>query len=175
MGPELDLQPLAVEFGAGVPGVHTCRYDMLAWEDGGIWNIEHKTAMRPTPDVIDSWWLDGEVIGQFYAWRLSELTKAFGAPLTGTKINLAFKTVPPTFQRLEIVQPDDVVETFIRDRSYWSRFRDNCRNSGYWPRSLQGCMSRYDRCAFWHHCRDLNNDLVQVRVPEDAKTTPGAE
>jgi len=170
-GPELDLQPLAVEMSAGIPGIHTCRFDMLAYEDGGIWNIEHKSASAFTPDVLESWWLDGEVIGQFYAWDLSEMSKMFGAPLTGTKINLTSKGFPPRHMRVEIVQPREVVSTFARDRVFWNDLRTRYRNAGYWPRSLAGCMNRYDRCAFWTHCRDLNNDLVRI-VP---KKLPGAD
>lgn len=165
-GPELDLQPVAVEYSAGVSGIHTCRFDMLAVMDGGLWNVEHKSASRPSPDVMESWWLDGEVIGQFWAWELSNLDSVFGRPLTGTKINLTFKSTPVSHTRIEIVQPREVVETFARDRQFWNSIREHYARAGYWPRSLQGCMTRYERCGFWFHCRDLNNDFVQIKAPK---------
>ncbi len=161
-GPELDLHPVAVELAAGTAGIHTCRYDTLVWEEGTLWNLEHKTAAAETVDVMESWWLDGEIIGQYYAWRLSGLDKVFG-PLTGTIINLAFKSSPATYRRLKVIVPPQVIDQYIEDRMAGNVDRERCRRSGRWPRSLQGCLSRYDRCAFWAHCRDADNSLIQIR------------
>ena len=177
-GPELDLEPVAVEFAAGVDGVHTCRFDTLVWEEGALWNLEHKSARAETTDVMESWWLDGEIIGQYYAWRISELDKVFGR-LTGSIINLAFKSHPAEYRRLKVIIPEQVVDQYVEgapslraagirgdqyveDRMAGNADRERCRRTGRWPRSLQGCMSRYDRCAFWAHCRDADNSLIQI-------------
>jgi hypothetical protein len=143
--------------------VHTCRYDALVYKDGGIWNLETKTAMAETPDVLESWWLDGEIIGQSYAWQLSNLTQVFGQPMLGTIINLCFKSRPPKYRRLEIVVPQQVIDAYAQDRAYWNTQKAKFRQAGQWPRSLQGCMSRYDRCFAWGHCRDVDNSLLQIR------------
>lgn len=169
-GYERDIHPVAIEFPAGQPGIHTCRFDMLAWWDGGgtapagLWNVESKTASRETADVLEGWWLDGEVIGQHYVFDKFKLAELFHAPLQGTIINLIIKTHPPRYRRLEIVMPREVIEAYAEDRGYWSTYRDHCRNVGHWPRKLQGCLSRYDMCEFWSHCRDMKSHyLVPIR------------
>ncbi len=165
-GPEEDIQPLAVEYGAGIPEVHTCRFDTLIWKDGAIWNLEHKTAMAETADVLESWWLDGEIIGQSYAWQLSDLTKVFGHPMAGTIINLCFKHRPPKYRRLEIVIPQKVIDTYVQDRAFWAMQKARFKQAGHWPRSLAGCVSRYNRCSFWSHCRDVDNSCLEIRPRE---------
>lgn len=169
-GYETDIQPVALEYAAGQANLHTCRFDMLAWWDGGgaapagLWNFEAKTASRETVDVLEGWWLDGEIVGQHYVFQKSGLDKVFGGPLQGTVINLLIKNHPPRFRRLVIVQAPEVIEAYARDRSYWQTFRDHCRNVGNWPRSLAGCMNRYGPCDFWSHCRDMNNNyLVPIK------------
>lgn len=166
-GYEQNIQPVAIEYAAGQPGIHTCRYDMLAhWDGGGgvappgLWNFELKTAARETSDVLEGWWLDGEILGQQFVFEKFGLEKVFGAKLQGTVINLIFKSHPPVMRRLEIVLPRPVVESFVRDRAYWSQYRDHCRAIGQWPRSLQGCVGRYDMCEFWSHCRDENQTYL---------------
>lgn len=160
-----DIQPVAVEYGAGIPGVHTCRFDMLAWYEGGLWIWEHKTAKDETPDVIDSWWLDGEIMGEVYGWQLSKLDEVFGAPLAGVMINLLFKKRPPTFRRLQVVIPRPVLDDYAKHRGNWADLRRRFQMTGIWPKALQGCMSRYDRCAFWYHCRDVDASLLEL--PEE--------
>jgi hypothetical protein len=162
-GPDYGFEPVAVEYGAGIVGTHTCRYDMLAWNQGSLWIYEHKTAHAETQDVLEGWWLDGEIIGEVYGYQLSDLNKLFGGPLTGVIINLLIKTHPPKFRRLEIIFPQKVVDSFARDRQHWAQQREQYRRRGHWPRSLQGCMSRYDMCQFWAHCRDEDASLLQIR------------
>lgn len=158
-----DIHPVAIEYQAGIPGVHTCRFDMLAWKDGQLWNVEHKTASAETADVMNSWWLDGEIIGEVYGWKLSGLDKVFGAPLAGVMINMLFKTKPVRYRRLEVVIPDNVLAQYEQDRRFWAASREHFRKTGYWPRALHGCMSRYDLCLFWDHCRDADANLIKIR------------
>ncbi len=149
------IQPLAIELGAGVEGIHTCRYDMLASINGGTWIVEHKTASRESRDVIESWWNDGEIIGEVYGYKLSGLEKVYG-PLVGVLVNIVIKTKEPKFRRVEVVIPDSLVDRYARDRQYWAVARDTARQTANWPRKLQGCISRYDTCTFWDHCRNAD-------------------
>jgi hypothetical protein len=163
-----ELQPVAVEYEAGIRGVHTCRYDALVWKDGGLWDLETKT-MAPTTasraDAFEGWYLDGEVVGQVYAWKLSQLQERFGAPLSGVIINGLIKSRVPEFRRIEVVVPEKVVEAYARDRQFWSQQREHFRRTGYWPKSLYGCRSVYDRCYYFAHCRDEDAELIQIGRP----------
>jgi hypothetical protein len=157
---DTNIFPVAVEHGAGIPGIHTCRYDMLGWQDNALWVYEHKCLAIDKEDTIESWWLDGEILGELYAYRLSNLQATFGAPLAGVQMNLLFKTRPPKFRRIPIVVPENVMNTYIRDRNWWTGFRNNCQQTGCWPRALSGCINKYDRCAYWAHCRDEDSSIL---------------
>lgn len=160
-----EIQPVAVEYEAGIRGVHTCRYDALVWKDGGLWDLETKT-MAPSSasrsDAFEGWYLDGEIVGQVYAWQLSGLAEKFGAPLSGVIINGLIKSKVPEYRRIEVVVPEKVVEAYARDRQFWAQQREHFRKSGHWPRSLWGCRSVYDRCHFFSHCRDEDHSLIQI-------------
>lgn len=147
------LTPLAVELGAGIEGVHTCRFDLLAERDKGVWIIEHKTASRETRDVLESWWLDGEIIGEVYGYKLSGLESVWG-PLVGVCVNIVIKTQTPKFRRVDVVIPDSLLERYAEDRKYWTALRKASACDNQWPRKLQGCIGRYDTCQLWDHCRD---------------------
>lgn len=151
-----EVRPLAVELGAGIEGIHTCRYDLLAErKDAGVWIIEHKTASSETRQVLEGWWLDGEILGEVYAYKLSGLDKIFG-PLVGVCVNITFKTKVPKFRRVEVVVTDDLVEAYARDIAWWKGSRSACKTTGVWPRKLQGCISKYDTCTFFDHCRNAD-------------------
>lgn len=150
------ISTIAVELGAGIEGIHTCRYDLLAErKDAGVWIIEHKTASSETRQVLEGWWLDGEILGEVYAYKLSGLDKVYG-PLVGVCVNITFKTKVPKFRRVEVVVTDDLVEAFARDIAWWKGSRSACKSTGVWPRKLQGCISRYDTCTFFDHCRNAD-------------------
>ncbi len=151
------FKPLAIELPAGVEGVHTCRFDMLAEINGQTWIVEHKTASRETRDVLESWWLDGEIIGEVYGYKLSGLEKVYG-PLAGVLVNVVIKTNVPKFRRMEVVIPDNLLERYAMDRQYWAMERQSMRDQtpSEWPRKHQGCIGRYDTCQLWDHCRDAD-------------------
>lgn len=149
--------PLGVEVPCGLSEVHTSRLDLVASIGGATWIVEHKTASRETRDVLEGWWLDGEIIGEVLAYRISNFTDKYG-PLAGVLVNITIKTKEPKFRRVEVVVTDDQLERYARDVDWWRKHRRQMRldPNGYWPRKLQGCIGRYDTCTFWDHCRDAN-------------------
>lgn len=154
------VTPVAVEYGAGVVGHHTCRYDMLAWRDGALWIYEHKTLSR---EDIDPWWLDGEIIGQLYAWQLANKSVLFGAAPVGVCINMLIKKRPAQYRRIDVVIPQKVVDRYTQDRAWWADMRNTCRETGTWPKALGGCRGVYGLCEYHAHCRDEDNSLLAVR------------
>lgn len=157
------LQPVAVEFSAGIPGIHTCRYDAIAWRNESLWIVEHKSTSR---DDDDPWWLDGEIVGEVYAWQLSELREVFKADPAGVIINMIIKSKPPRFRQLEVVMPAKVIRTFAADRAWWTAFRESCQKLNVWPKALNGCRGAYNDFCFYHaHCRDENANLL--KLPEE--------
>src|SRR5262249_3347476 len=96
------VKPLGVELPCGIEGIHTSRLDLLANIGDSTWIVEHKTASRESRDVIEGWWLDGEIIGEVYAYKLSKLEQLYG-PLAGVIVNITIKTQVPKFRRVEVV------------------------------------------------------------------------
>lgn len=170
------LQPVAIELAAGLEKIHTCRFDMLAYDKaGGLWIVEHKTASRESRDVLESWWLDGEIIGEVYGYELSGLAKQFGL-LVGVLVNIVIKTTVPKFRRVEVVIPPDLLARYASDRTYWGQARELNKLAQHWPRKLQGCISRYDTCSLWDHCRDAETtdsgrmmNLLQRSIDENKR------
>lgn len=152
-GADSALSPLAIELPAGKPEIHTCRLDMLAQVNGATWIVEHKTASREDRTVLESWWLDGEILGEVYGYKLSGLEALYG-PLTGVLINICIKTKEPKFRRVEVVVTDQLLNDYARDLQFWRGIRQAMRLGNIWPRKLNGCIGRYDTCTFWDHCRD---------------------
>lgn len=150
------MVPLGIEVLAGDPSKHTCRLDMVAKHNGGIWIVEHKTSSRETREVTEGWWLDGEILGEVYGWKLSGLDHVFG-PLTGVLVNIVIKTTVPKFRRVEVVVTDKLLEAYKNDLAFWRGFRQSMRDLGKWPRKLNGCIGRYGMCEFWDHCRDADS------------------
>lgn len=155
-------QPVAVEMPAGNPAVHTSRYDLVFFvEDGihdGLWIGEHKTA-HPSTD-FEQWEMHGETLGEVFSWELSKLDELFGDKLRGVCINLLIKTKVPTYRRLWYPVNERLVREFVRSRFHWAKMEDVYRKSGVWPKSLHGCLEKFNRCGYWDHCTTLNDDLL---------------
>jgi hypothetical protein len=155
------LTPVAVEMPVGVVGVHTSRYDLVSYvEDGlhdGLWINEHKTA-SPQSD-LDEFRFDGEVLGEMLSAELTDLEAIFGMNVQGVCVNALVKpdkrskSSLPRYQRLWLTFPPSLIAEYRKDRLWWNRLRITCMETGVWPKSMQGCRSRYSKCRFWDHCR----------------------
>lgn len=163
-GGEETLTPVAVEFIAGKENVHTSRYDLVSYVDDslydGLWIIEHKTASANTD--LELWRHDGEVLGEVYSWKLSNLDAVFDAPLRGVCINVLMKGARPAYRRLWLRFEPEMIAEFEQHRRHYETMIDYYHRIGYWPKSYFGCSARYGRCSFWEHCSTLDpNVLIQ--------------
>lgn len=162
--------PMAVEMPAGLPEFHTCRYDVIvSVEDGihdGIWEADHKI-LSPKSEV-ENYELDGEILGQMLAWKLSGLASVFG-PLEGVCVNVLYKGKMPKgrapYLRRWFRYDEAAVKDFGRQRLYWQDSVERLRMQKgpivFWPKSHYGCIGHYfDRCGFWDHCASLNDSLL---------------
>lgn len=148
------LVPVAVEMPCGEVGIHTSRLDLVAHVTeglhAGLWLFDHK-CLTPRSD-LEVFHHDGEILGEIFSWRLSDLDSVFGEPLVGACINVLFKDRIPRFERVWLAFTPELIEEFVRHRSHWRTLEDFYRRNGYWPKSLYGCSARFGRCRFWQHC-----------------------
>jgi hypothetical protein len=159
------ISPVAIEMPVGRPGLHTSRYDMVAFVNEGLheglWIFEHKTASPKTD--LDDFRLDGEVLGELFSWELSAVQDQFGAPVLGVCINALVKSDIPRYQRLWLTFPQTMVNEFANDQARFALWAKDCETRNYWPRSLYGCKAYFRRCRFWEHCRTRDDkQLVQL-------------
>jgi hypothetical protein len=166
-----DWQPLAVEMHAGDPALHTSRYDLVvSVEDGihdGLWIGEHKSASSSTD--LDQWTLDGEILGEMWSWRKSNLDDFFGDRLRGICINVFVKkkNVDDTcFRRIWLPVNWALIDEFDKNRRYYYTTMRTCQKLNVWSRLYSGCIGRYDRCEFWDHCATLSPSYLTPIVGE---------
>jgi len=167
--------PLAVEHHVVDPETKdSCRYDLVAkldepwqfWPEG-TYIIEHKTAPRRDQTSLNSWFNDGEILGQMRLWRKLKLDRRFG-PLRGVIVNLIFKTKELGFERI-FVSPDRwQLKSHESDLKMWRAIRSLAIASGHFPRSRANCVNRFGFCQFWTHCATNDN-------PSDETTPEGGD
>lgn len=163
------LITMAVEMPVGDPNLHTSRYDaVFCVEDGihdGFWIGEHKF-LSPSAD-LDSYNLDGEILGECLSWRLSGLDEVFG-PLSGVLLNVALKKKVPAYHRLWMPVDWNRIDEYARMRECWNLTIESsgdvvnagCEPTLAFPRSHYGCMARFDKCLYWDHCSTLSNSFL---------------
>lgn len=161
------VMPVAVEMPVGDVHIHTSRLDLVTWvEDGihdGLWICDHKTASSHSD--FEAWAHDGEILGEMYSWRLSQLDGTFGAPASGVCINVLVKTRVPTFQRLWLTFRPEQIDEYAKHQAHWRTMVDFYNRSGYWPKSMYGCAAKFGRCRFWQHCCALDDSYLEQVLP----------
>lgn len=155
------LNVLAVEVPAVDPKTKfTCRYDAIARiEDPpngylkGTYVIEMKTAGKFDFATLDSWDLDGEILGEIALYDRAGMRKKFG-PLQGVIIDIAGKQQTPQFHRTFVSPSSIKTERHMRDLVIWEAQEKRYKKLGYFPRALNGCIGRYGTCGFYDVCRN---------------------
>lgn len=154
-----DVTPLAVEwFSEDEKLGYTCRYDAIMRVGDndplippGVYIFERKTAKWLDESYLESWTIDGEVLGQIHCWHNSDCERRFGK-LSGVVMDVVSKGKAPECRR--IVIPPDVpmaaqharwVEMTKSNISLWRALQ-------VYPQSFANCFSRYGRCSQWSNC-----------------------
>lgn len=154
-----DVTPLAVEWYAADERLgYSSRFDMVGRVGDndlclppGVYIFEHKTAKWLDESYLESWTIDGEVLGEIHCWHNSECEKRFG-PLAGVVMDVVSKGKIPECRR--IVIPPDVpmaatharwIELTKAQISLWRALK-------VYPQSFANCFNRYGRCSQWTNC-----------------------
>lgn len=154
------LIPLAVEESAKDPRTgFTCRYDLIARIDDpphgylkGTYVVERKTSAKFDMATLDAWDLDGEVLGQIAIYERAKLARRFGK-LKGLIVDIVGKQQTPQFHRTFVAISSVQTRRHLKDLVIWSGLEQRFKRTGYFPRSLAGCVNRYGTCSFFDRCR----------------------
>jgi hypothetical protein len=154
-----DVTPLAIEWYCADEALsYTCRFDMIGRVGDndpilppGVYIFERKTAKWIDETYLESWTMDGEVLGQVHCWHHSDCERRFGK-LAGVVMDVVGKGKTAECRR--VVIPPDLVMTDRHAR--WVRLTQ--ANIALWramrsyPQSFGNCFSRYGRCHEWENC-----------------------
>ena len=160
-GKSEDIQPIAIEWFAMDDRLgYSCRYDaiMRAGENDpvlppGTYIFERKTAAWADEKYLESWSLDGEILGQLYLWERSGCAARFGK-LTGLVMDIVTKGKISTCVRT-ILPPDlPPVDTHACWIEYNKAQIAMWRATATYPMSVGNCHTRYGRCSQFEVCAE---------------------
>lgn len=155
----------------------------------GMWIVEHKTARSVTEDLLLSYQLDIQILGQvwlvLHCLDLSQLP-----PFRGVVINITTKHKTPRFERLRVTPSLDHLRMFERTMYYWHEMREEAELRG-WPQAIGHCAGAprgYTRCDYYNLCHgrpdvpverlmkdDLPYGYVRLGDPEAAELFAGGD
>ena len=137
---------------------YTTRLDLLVRDTqrGGVYVVEHKSARSITPDLLDNYEMDLQVLGQIWlVERVLDLSK-YGK-FRGTLINIATKHSPPRFHRHEVNPSPAHLRAFEQALQSYIRLKQDYAREN-WPRALGHCSGYargYGKCQFYSLCHDF--------------------
>jgi hypothetical protein len=139
------------------PFPYSARIDHIITKDDQVWIVEHKTSSARFVDLVKSYRMDSQLIGQVYLWNKSKYVKQFGR-CVGVVVDLIVKTREIGCFWEQVVIDDKMVEAFERDMGHIAFERELCERSKYWPRKRHNC-SKYNRlCSFFDYCLSNGED-----------------
>lgn len=151
--------------------VYTSRLDLIVFDraQGGMFIVEHKTASSLGDDLLDSYEMDWQVLGQVWLFnRCVDLSKY--PPFLGVYINLITKHTEPRMVRFPVNPSPAHLRDFERNFTHWLHMRRAAAQAG-WPKSLGACSGYargYAKCDYYSLCQAFPENTVQdwIKEPE---------
>ena len=167
---------IAVEFeheGLMIP--YTVRYDGIAnWHEGGtdvgLHIVEDKTISVIRGNPAMSYWLDGQVTGQYLAWfKLRADLKRTGrrplVPIKGVLMEFLSKSTPKKIDGERFIRRLVPPPTKWRAASWLAGLAEAKRRADAWkgtpeskcvtvPPDPTSCIGRMGRCGMWRLCHE---------------------
>lgn len=119
----------------------------------GLYVVEHKTARYLSEDLLVSYQLDLQILGQVWLMR-SCVNLASYPPFKGVIVNIITKQKKPECERVEVCPSPAHVADFERQMRLWYELRDIYAAMG-WPKHLGACSGfarGYTVCPFYDIC-----------------------
>lgn len=123
---------------------------ILSEKLGGPVIDETKTAGRKTEDLLASYTMDGQFLGQQYCWRHSPYYKEYG-PLKGFIVDLTIKTAQMSSTREVVPLNEAAMRDWEKQKRYTYKQMVNCGLDNYWPKIRTNCV-KYGPCNLRKHC-----------------------
>lgn len=150
---------------------YTCRVDRVRWDDelDGPIVQEHKTASWYSENLLASYRMDPQILGQIYCWEHSELKKLHGS-LKAVEVDIAVKGKNREYYQHRVPVSMDAVEDWARCMKLENVALAQCTAFDSWPR-------RRANCFLWARPCELHEVCAQFASTKDSKKKafPGFE
>ena len=154
---------------------YTARLDLVVADhkraEGRTNIVEHKTTKLITSDLVDSYQLDLQILGQVWLFERCVDLEAYPA-FNGVIVNIVSKQKRVATQRVPCLPSLAHLAAFERSIANWRMTRDFYESLG-WPQSLGHCAGYargYSKCPYYNICNahpDLTvEDLMGLEPPE---------
>ena len=151
---------------------YSARLDLIVedFDLQGMVIVEHKTTKMLSADLLDSYQLDIQILGQ--KWLVSKCIDLKRLPpFKGILINLATKHKTPQFVRHNVDPSRLHLDAFTTSIKAWTKLRPIYGRIG-WPQALGHCSGAargYSRCQFYELCHGFPqltvNDWLNAKDP----------
>jgi hypothetical protein len=129
---------------------YSTRIDLWNHIEGGVEIVEIKTAGRRTGQLLSSYKMDSQFLGQMYLWKKVMEPQGY-PPLRRYTIDLAVKTNPPQYSR-EIAPVDNriIADWEHEMQEHWRDLQYYTKSAKRWPkrRSYHTCFW----CNLFSYC-----------------------
>ena len=151
---------------------YSARLDLVIerWDigDPALWVVEHKSAKFLNEDLLSSYQLDMQILGQVWLVKNCVDLSQY-SPFKGVIVNIATKHATPKFERLEVCPSEDHLLEFERSTQQWGLMNEVHIALGH-PRALGSCsgaLRGYSRCAYYDCCHSRPSWTVQDFVKNE--------
>lgn len=145
-----------------LPLQYSARLDLFVEVDGYSWVMEHKTARAITEDLVSSYQLDLQILGQ--VWLLKNCVDFSQYPkFGGVIVNIATKSQTPKFERVKVNPSDAHLQMFEDNMKSWTKLRRQYEKNN-WPQALGSCSGfarGYTTCEFFKLCHGYPERSVE--------------
>jgi len=148
------------------------RLDLVVedFDRGGMWVREHKSCRAITEDLIASYGLDLQVLGEIWSLIMCVDLSQY-PPLQGVVVNLATKAKSPKYYQHAVALSDAHLKNFQKTIATRPRMLELAAELG-WPKYLGNCSGYargYSHCQFYNLC----HDWPTLDVTPDSELPPG--
>jgi hypothetical protein len=148
------------------PFPYSARIDHVICKKDGVWIVEHKTSGARYVDLVKSYQMDSQLVGQVYLWNKSSFAKQFGQ-CVGVAVDMIVKTKEVACYWEEISIGKDLTRTWERDMTAITFEREICEHSQIWPKKRHNCSKYNKLCVFFDYC--LSNGKDKTGLKKKAK------
>lgn len=155
---------------------YSARLDLVVedFDRGGLWIVEHKSARAITDDLLQSYELDLQIVGQ--CWLLHQCVDlAALPPFRGVLVDIMTKSKKyPRLERHPVSPNGFHLDNFARQLVHWREVEQLWEQQG-WPQALGNCSGapRYFRqCAYYDICRTRPERTFHELAEEYAEVGP---